>query len=114
MITRDPGYFCGHSTYMEQDILFASVARVVERVNTVIGVTPVKTRYNGDFVDLVVGRIEEVQQKWGMVNINSRLDKVPILSSVNLPGGVEEEVHGGRADDEVFGGGRSHQCGGSE
>ena len=49
-----------------------------------------------------------------MVNINSRLDKVPILSSVNLPGGVEEEVHGGRADDEVFGGGRSHQCGGSE
>ena len=48
MITRDPGYFCGHSTYMEQDILFASVARVVERVNTVIGVTPVKTRYNGD------------------------------------------------------------------
>ena len=59
MITRDPGYLCGHSTYMEQDILFASVARVVERVNSVIGVTPVKTRYNGDFVDLVVGRIEE-------------------------------------------------------
>ena len=71
VITHDPGYLNGHGTYMEQDLLFAGVAGVVEMVNTVISVTPVKTRYNGEFVDVVVGRIVEVQQKQG--NINSRL-----------------------------------------
>ena len=77
----------GHGTYMQQDDLFASVAGVVERVNKLISVTPVKTRYNGEIGDVVVGRIVEMQQKWWKVDINSRLFAVLMLSSVNLPGG---------------------------
>ena len=61
----------GHGTYMKQDLLFASLVGLVEIVNTDISVTPVKTRYSGEFVDVVVCRIVEVQQKQG--NINSRL-----------------------------------------
>ena len=56
----------GHGTYLEQDVLFAGV---VEIVNTVISVTPIKTRYNGEFVDVVVGRIVKVQQKREKVDI---------------------------------------------
>ena len=37
----------GHGTYMTDDILYASVAGVVERVNKLISVTPLKTRYLG-------------------------------------------------------------------
>jgi len=99
VITRDQGYMRGHGTYMEQDVLFASVAGVVERVNKLISVTPVKTRYNGEIGDVVVGRIVEVQQKRWKVEINSRLDAVLMLSSVNLPGG---ELRRRSAEDELM------------
>ena len=44
VITRDSGYMRGHGTYSADDILYASVAGVVERVNKLISVTPLKTR----------------------------------------------------------------------
>ena len=67
-------------------ILYATVAGVVERVNKLITVTPPKTKYQGEIGDVVVGRITEVQQKRWKVEVNSRLDAVLQLSSVNLPG----------------------------
>ena len=66
IINHDPVYLHDHGTYLEQDVLFAGV---VEIVNTVISVTPIKTRYNGEFVDVVVGRIVKVQQKREKVDI---------------------------------------------
>jgi exosome complex component RRP4 len=79
--------FRGHGTYMEEDALTASVAGVVEQVNKLISVRPIKNRYNGEVGDVIVGRITEVQQKRWKVDTNSRLDSVLLLSSVNLPGG---------------------------
>lgn len=100
VITRDTGFMRGHGTYMSQgeEVLCASVAGVVERVNKLISVTPTKTRYNGEIGDVVVGRIVEVQQKRWKVDINSRLDGVLLLSSVNLPGG---ELRRRGAEDEL-------------
>lgn len=98
VITRDSGFMRGHGTYMTDDILYASVAGVVERVNKLISVTPLKTRYNGEIGDVVVGRIVEVQQKRWRVETNSRLDSVLALSSVNLPGG---ELRRRGAEDEL-------------
>lgn len=72
---------------MEEDALTASVAGVVEQVNKLISVRPIKNRYNGEIGDVIVGRITEVQQKRWKVDTNSRLDSVLLLSSVNLPGG---------------------------
>lgn len=46
-----------------------------------------KARYQGEIGDVVVGRITEVQQKRWKVDINSKLDSILLLSSVNLPGG---------------------------
>uniref|UniRef100_A0A8C1BV89 Exosome component 2 n=1 Tax=Cyprinus carpio carpio TaxID=630221 RepID=A0A8C1BV89_CYPCA len=88
----------GHGTYMDEDRLTASVAGEVERVNKLICVRPLKTRYNGEVGDVVIGRITEVQQKRWKVETNSRLDSVLLLSSVNLPGG---ELRRRSAQDEL-------------
>ncbi|KAI2664170.1 Exosome complex component RRP4 [Labeo rohita] len=98
VITSDTGFMRGHGTYMDEDRLTASVAGEVERVNKLICVRPLKTRYNGEVGDVVVGRITEVQQKRWKVETNSRLDSVLLLSSVNLPGG---ELRRRSAQDEL-------------
>lgn len=77
----------GHGTYEEHGELKSSVAGVQEKVNKLISIRPLKSRYNGETGDVVVGRITEVQQKRWKVDTNSRLDSVLLLSSVNLPGG---------------------------
>ncbi|XP_042334678.1 exosome complex component RRP4 [Sceloporus undulatus] len=97
-ITTDPGYMRGHGTYLAEEKLIASVAGVVERVNKLVCVKALKTRYNGEVGDIVVGRITEVQQKRWKVETNSRLDSVLLLSSMNLPGG---ELRRRSAEDEL-------------
>lgn len=77
----------GHGTYEENGDLKASVAGVKEQVNKLISVRPLKSRYNGQVGEVLVGRIMEVQQKRWKVDTNSRLDSALLLSSVNLPGG---------------------------
>jgi len=78
----------GHGTYVDDEkTLRASVAGILEKVNKLISIRPLKARYNGEIGDLVVGRITEVQQKRWKVDINAKLDAVLLLSSVNLPGG---------------------------
>ena len=83
---------------MKNGALHASVAGVVHRVNKLISVTPLKTKYQGEIGDVVVGRITEVQQKRWKVDVNGRLDAVLQLSSVNLPGG---ELRRRSAEDEL-------------
>jgi len=79
----------GHGTYIEDEEVIASVAGTVERVNKLITVRPLQTRYNPEVGDLVVGRITEVAARRWKVDANSRQDAVLMLSSVNLPGGVQ-------------------------
>uniref|UniRef100_A0A803SVN2 Ribosomal RNA-processing protein 4 n=1 Tax=Anolis carolinensis TaxID=28377 RepID=A0A803SVN2_ANOCA len=88
----------GHGTYLGDEKLIASVAGLVERVNKLVCVKALKTRYNGEVGDIVVGRITEVQQKRWKVETNSRLDSVLLLSSMNLPGG---ELRRRSAEDEL-------------
>uniref|UniRef100_A0A915CJ35 Ribosomal RNA-processing protein 4 n=1 Tax=Parascaris univalens TaxID=6257 RepID=A0A915CJ35_PARUN len=88
----------GHGTYLSGEELIASVAGAVEQVNKLLTVKPIKSRYNGEIGDIVVGRITEVQQKRWKVETYARLDSTLMLSSVNLPGGelrrksVEDEL----------------------
>jgi exosome complex component RRP4 len=98
LVDRDVGFMRGHGTYMKSDVLYASVAGVVQRVNRLISVTPLKTKYAGEIGDVVVGRVTEVQQKRWKVDTNARLDSMLLLSSVNLPGG---ELRRRSAEDEL-------------
>ena len=99
-ITDDQSFMRGHGTYLKTDKqLIASIAGIVEPINRLISVRPLRTRYNGEIGDVIVGRITEVQQKRWKVETNSRLDSVLQLSGVNLPGG---ELRRKTTEDEVM------------
>ncbi|KAJ7104490.1 exosome complex exonuclease rrp4 [Mycena belliarum] len=88
-ITSSQAYMRGHGTYVENEEVVASVAGTIERVNKLVTVRAIRTKYNPEVGDLVVGRITEVQPRRWKVDANSRQDAVLMLSSVNLPGGVQ-------------------------
>ncbi|CAG2102911.1 unnamed protein product [Medioppia subpectinata] len=102
-ITSDQTFMRGHGTYLstlnDDKQLMASIAGVVEPINRLISVRPLRTRYNGEIGDVIVGRITEVQSKRWRVETNARLDSVLQLSGVNLPGG---ELRRKTAEDEVL------------
>ncbi|ORY02892.1 hypothetical protein K493DRAFT_297688 [Basidiobolus meristosporus CBS 931.73] len=94
-ITSDTAFMRGHGTYLDEERVLSSLAGVVERVNKLISVKPLRSRYTGEIGDVVVGRIIDVsnrgivgQKRW-KVDTNSRQDSVLLLSSINLPGGVQ-------------------------
>ncbi|KAF8629047.1 hypothetical protein AX15_003547 [Amanita polypyramis BW_CC] len=88
-LTSSHAFMRGHGTYIDSDEVIASVAGIVERVNKLVTVRALRTRYNPEIGDLVVGRITEVQPRRWKVDANGRQDAVLMLSSVNLPGGVQ-------------------------
>mgnify|MGYP006983393271 FL=1 len=52
--------FSGHGTFVQDEELVATVSGIVERVNKLVSVKPLRSRYNGEVGDVVVGRIVEV------------------------------------------------------
>jgi len=88
-ITSARAFMRGHGTYVDGDEVVASVAGTIERVNKLVTVRALRTRYNPEVGDLVIGRITEVQPRRWKVDANARQDAVLMLSSVNLPGGVQ-------------------------
>lgn len=87
-ITCDAGFMRGHGTFFDADShLTASVAGVIQPINRLVSVKPLRTRYNGEIGDVIVGRIIDVQQKRWKVETNSRLDSILPLAGVNLPAG---------------------------
>lgn len=88
-LTSAYAFMRGHGTYIENEQVIASVAGTVDRVNKLVSVKAIKTRYNPEMADLVVGRITEVLPRKWKVDVNSRQDAVLHLASVNLPGGVQ-------------------------
>ncbi|KAF8801358.1 hypothetical protein BYT27DRAFT_6799630 [Phlegmacium glaucopus] len=88
-LTSSQAYMRGHGTYVDSEEVIASVAGTVERVNRLVTVRAIRSRYNPEVGDLVVGRITEVQPRRWKVDANSRQDAILMLSSVNLPGGVQ-------------------------
>ncbi|WVQ82448.1 hypothetical protein IAT38_004576 [Cryptococcus sp. DSM 104549] len=89
VITSSKDYMRGHGTYVEDTNVVSSVTGTIDRVNKLISVRPLRSRYTPEVGDLVIGRIVEVgPQRW-KVDANGRQDAVLMLSSVNLPGGVQ-------------------------
>jgi hypothetical protein len=58
------------------------VCGVVERVNKLVKVDPLQSRYRGDVGDLVVGRVEEVSEKSWKVDVGGAKSAILMLSSV--------------------------------
>ena len=89
-IAAEPGFLRGHGTAQRPDgVLIATVAGVVERVNKLVSVRTLRSRYIGEVGDVVVCRISEVGQKRWKAKVGARQDAVLMLSSINLPGGEQ-------------------------
>jgi exosome complex component RRP4 len=99
VITTESGFLRGHGTYFVEtedetnettaSTLLSSIAGEIERVNKLISVRPIKSRYLGEVGDLIVGRITVVESKRWKVDISSQKDGILQLSSITLPGGVQ-------------------------
>eukprot|EP01033_Poteriospumella_lacustris_P012498 gene12498-8934_t len=94
-ITSESGFLRGHGTYFSENasngenVLTSCVAGEVERVNRLITVKPVRSRYIGEVGDLVVGRVTSVDSKRWKVDVGAQREAVLQLSSVTLPGGEQ-------------------------
>lgn len=95
-ITSESGFLRGHGTYLNshpkdsnQIVLTACVAGEIDRVNRLVSVKPLKSRYLGEVGDLIVGRISSVESKRWKVDIAGHREAVLQLSSITLPGGVQ-------------------------
>lgn len=98
LISSATGLLRGHGTYLQEESLYASLPGTIVQTNKLIRVKPIKSRYQGEIGDVIVGRIVEVQQKRWRVDANARLHSILLLTSVNLPGGelrrksIEDEL----------------------
>jgi exosome complex component RRP4 len=72
-------------------MIHSSLCGVIHKTNKLISVSSLKSRYSPEVGDLVIGRITDLQpgnKRW-KVDIQSRQDSNLLLSSINLPGGIQ-------------------------
>ncbi|GLC45058.1 hypothetical protein PLESTB_001464100 [Pleodorina starrii] len=92
------GFLRGHGTQVVDGKLVATVCGVVERVNKLIYVKTLNSRYNAEQGDVVVGRVADIAGKAWRVDLKSRQESKLLLSAVHLPGGIQRRRN---AEDEL-------------
>lgn len=99
IVTSCPGAMRGRGVVEREDgKLVATVCGVVERINQLLYVRPLKHRYAGEVGDVVVGRIVEIgSEKWvvdiGTANLGSMH-----IGAIQLPGNVQRR----RTDEDAM------------
>ncbi|CAI9107929.1 OLC1v1007412C1 [Oldenlandia corymbosa var. corymbosa] len=88
-VNYEDGVLQGHGTSEMNGRLVATVCGVVERVNRLVYVRALRSRYKPETGDIIVGRVIEVAPKRWKVEINFSQDAVLMLSSMNLPDGIQ-------------------------
>ncbi|CAA2976566.1 exosome complex component RRP4 homolog isoform X2 [Olea europaea var. sylvestris] len=79
----------GHGTTELDGHVVATLCGVVERVNKLVYVRALRARYKPEIGDIIVGRVIEVAPKRWRLEINFSQDAVLMLSSMNLPDGIQ-------------------------
>lgn len=99
VVTAEPGTLRGKGVLEREDgKLVATMCGVVEQVNKLLYVRPLKHRYGGSVGDVVVGRVVEVQSERWMVEIGTAMLANLHLGAVNLPGNVQRR----RTDEDAL------------
>ena len=94
IVENGSNVLCGHGTYRnERNQLVSSVCGVVEQVNKLISVRPVRARYHAEVGDVIVGRIAKLAGKKWKVDVQARQDAMLDLNSVNIPGGQRRKTY---------------------
>ncbi|XP_051118726.1 exosome complex component RRP4 homolog isoform X2 [Andrographis paniculata] len=79
----------GHGTAEMDGRVVATLCGVVERVNKLVYVRSLRARYKPEIGDIIIGRVLEVAPKRWRLEINFSQDAVLMLSSMNLPDGIQ-------------------------
>ncbi|KAL3531384.1 hypothetical protein ACH5RR_010706 [Cinchona calisaya] len=88
-VNYEDGVLKGHGTSEMEGQVVATVCGVVERVNKLVYVRALRARYKPEVGDIIVGRVIEVAPKRWRLEINFSQDAVLMLSSMNLPDGIQ-------------------------
>ena len=67
--------------------MIAGVCGVIERVNKLISVVPLKSRYVPKIGDVVIGRVTDLNAKGWKLDVGGYLDASLSINSIILPGG---------------------------
>ncbi|CAA6654078.1 unnamed protein product [Spirodela intermedia] len=88
-VNHEDGVLKGHGTSELDGQVVATLCGVVERVNKLVYVRTLRARYKPEIGDIIVGRVIEVATKHWRLEINFSQDAVLMLSSMNLPDGIQ-------------------------
>ncbi|KAI3882176.1 hypothetical protein MKX03_026986 [Papaver bracteatum] len=88
-VNHEEGVLKGHGTSEVDGDIVATLCGVVERVNKLVYVRTLRARYKPETGDIIVGRVIEVAPKRWRLDINFSQDAVLMLSSMNLPDGIQ-------------------------
>ncbi|KAK6940873.1 K Homology domain, type 1 [Dillenia turbinata] len=88
-VNFEDGVLKGHGTSERDGEVVATLCGVVERVNKLVYVRTLRARYKPETGDIIVGRVIEIAPKRWRLEINYSQDAVLMLSSMNLPDGVQ-------------------------
>ncbi|CAD7700637.1 unnamed protein product [Ostreobium quekettii] len=100
-IEIDPaqGFLRGHGTHVDPNgALRASVCGVLQRINKLVVVRPLKSRYIAETGDVVVGRVTSIAGRRWKVDLHTRQRAELSLAAVILPGGIQRRR---TAEDEL-------------
>ena len=85
----DDGFLRGHGTRVADGRLLATVCGTVERVNKLVSVRPLRTRYVPETGDVVLGRVVDIAGKRWKLDVGGRQHAILQLGAVHLPGGAQ-------------------------
>ncbi|CAL0307993.1 unnamed protein product [Lupinus luteus] len=88
-VNHEDAILKGHGTADLNGEVVATLCGIVERVNKLIYVRGLRSRYKPEVGNIVIGRVVEVVQKRWKLEINYSQDAILMLSSMNMPDGVQ-------------------------
>ncbi|XP_010542878.1 PREDICTED: exosome complex component RRP4 homolog [Tarenaya hassleriana] len=88
-VNYEDAFLKGHGTSEINGEVVATLCGVVERVDKLVYVRALRARYKPEVGDIIVGRVIEVAQKRWRLEINFSQDAVLMLSSMNMPDGIQ-------------------------
>ncbi|ELP89770.1 exosome complex exonuclease RRP4, putative [Entamoeba invadens IP1] len=89
VVYYEEGCIPGNGISVKGQDYVSNVHGLVHRINKLVCVDPIRSRYSGDVGDVIVGRIASIGQSAWRVDINAKNNAVLQLSSVNLPDGIQ-------------------------
>ncbi|PFH35297.1 putative exosome component 2 [Besnoitia besnoiti] len=84
-IVVEEGCMRGHGTYEKGGKIYAAVCGILEKVNKLVYIRPLRSRYEGSVGDVVVGRVTDILNGKWLVDVNAGQAASLALAAISLP-----------------------------